>query len=293
MSNSDFYNTLKQALSNVRIPHPQSGQSLTLTNYLAVPPEVRADDEQDVVDRLLTLKILECLGYESKDLQYNRDKAVGRPDFVIRPLGKTAFFWEDKRTSLELDPESDQIRRYAESIAQVGVLFNGKEIVAFRREQEALSAFIQVNLLEAFEEFGGPVLEFVREEAKEKLELFYELFKKERFTAFDQRLQALQVTEEAWKSQARSIKDYLHTFIDEIQAVIDRLAHMAHSALEFSDKKIMEYEHKLQNLQEKWQEYLKNSTNRLAPGRDAQAFLSTGQSLAVKLGDVNDDDLQS
>lgn len=289
---ASFYQTLYHTLLDLRIPDPRRGQPLTYAEYLALPKEMHGDDEQDVVDRILTAKMLGALGYETEDYQYNRTKEVGRPDFVIRPRGKAAFFWENKRTSLDLDPESDQIRRYAESITQLGVLFNGQEVVAFRREQGTLSTLLQVKLQEAYEEFGPPILAFVCEEAKEKLELFYALFNKERFTGFEERLEKLVIAEEAWNMQAVSIRTHLHTFIDEIQGAIERLARMAHSDLEFSEKKIEEYEGRVEALREKWIEHLEKSKGSVALQSDVQVFLERGRELASTVGEINDQELQ-
>ena len=289
---NDFYEKLHHALEELRIPDSRGRSALTYGEYVTLPDEMRGDDERDVVDRLLTPRILECLDYNEEDWHYNREKGSGRPDFVIRVQGKTAFFWENKRTSLDPDPESEQIRRYAESITQIGLLFNGKEIVAFRREQKGLVTFLRVNLMAAYK-LGAPVLDFIHEDAVEKLELFYELFKKGRFSGFGQRLQALLISEETWKSQARPIKTHLQTFVEEIQGTIERLARMAHSTLEFSSKKFKKYEIQLQTQRSKWNEYLEKAKNDLASQIDAQMFLFNGQGLAFKLGEIQDHELQS
>jgi type I restriction-modification system DNA methylase subunit len=291
----DLYEKLKETLLEIRIPHPKYSQPLSYAEYLALSQEVRGDDERDVVDRILTTKILECLGYNASDWHYNRAKGIDRPDFVIRPGGKTAFFWENKRTSLDLDPESEQVSRYAESIAPMGILFNGKEIVAFRREQGRPFLLLHVDLLQAYEEFGAPVLDFLRQEAREKVELFYELFRKERFADFSRKLQGILISDEAnWKKQARSIQTYLETFIDEIQGVIERLAHMAYSFLEISDKKIRDYKVRLQDLQDQWNKHLAQiPQDDLVPRVNLQDFLANGQKLAYNLGEVQDQDFQT
>jgi len=290
----DLYEKLKRTLLEIRIPHPQRSQPLSYAEYLALSQEVRGDDERDVVDRILTIKILECLGYNESDWHYNRAKGIGRPDFVIRPGGKTAFFWENKRTSLDLDPESEQVSRYAESIAPIGILFNGKEIVAFRREQGRLFLLLHVDLLQAYEEFGPSVLDFLRQEAREKVELFYELFRKERFADFSRKLQGILISEADWKRQARSIQTYLETFIDEIQGVIERLAHMAYSSLEISDRKIQDYKVRLQDLQDQWNKHLAQiPQGDLLSGVNLQAFLASGRALAYNLGEVQDQDFQT
>ncbi len=288
----DFYTKLKQSLLEVRIPHPQGGQPLTYVKYLALPEEVRGDDERDIVDRILTPRILMCLGYTEGDWYYNRAKGERRPDFIVKPLGKTAFFWENKRTLLPLDPESKQTRSYTESVAQVGILFNGNTLIAFRCDREALSVFLQVNLLEAYEEFGVRVLDFVREEQKQQLELFYELFRKERFTAFDERLKALLVNEETWRREARPIKTHLETFINEVQGIIERLALMAHTDLSFHLQRTEELEGKLHRLQETWQKRLEKAKRGVPSSADPEAFIKQGQNLALRLGTLKDEELQ-
>lgn len=294
----DFYTKLKQSLLEVRISHPQGGQTLGYAQYLALPEDIRTDDERDVVDRILTERVLlPCLGYTNTDWQYNREKSGNRPDFVIRPAGKTAFFWENKRTLLSLDLEDKQIhkqiRSYTESIAQIGILFNGNTLIAFRRDQESLSVFLQVNLLEVYEEFGAHVLSFVREDQKQQLELFYELFRKERFTAFEERLKALLVNEEAWRREARPIKTHLEVFINDVQGIIERLALMAHTELSFHLERARELEEKLHKLQEVWQKRLEKAKLGVPSSVDPEAFIKQGQDLALRIGSLKDEELQT
>lgn len=295
----DFYTKLKRSLLEARIPHPQGQQPLNYAQYLALPEEIRRDDERDVVDRILTERVLlPCLGYTSTDWHYNREKSGKRPDFVIRPGGKTAFFWENKRTLLPLDPldpvdpESKQTRSYTGSVAQLGILFNGNTLIAFRGDRETLSVFLQVNLLEAYEEFGVRVLDFVREEQKQQLELFYELFRKERFTAFEERLKALLANEESWKEKARPIKTHLETFINEVQGIIERLALMAHTDLSFHLQRTKELEEKLHKSQETWQKRLEEAKRGVPSSANPEAFIKQGQNLALRLGTLKDEELQ-
>ena len=92
---------LRQCLDEVTIP--RGGQVYSVSDYFRLPPEVRADDEADVVDMRLAPVLFRVLGYHDEaDWAYNRSNRGGRPDFVVAPNGRLAFFLEDKRTSMDL-----------------------------------------------------------------------------------------------------------------------------------------------------------------------------------------------
>ena len=136
---------LKLALEAVAIP--RDGRNYSVVEYFQLSADLRGNDEADVVDMRLARVLLGFLGYDSqRDWEYNLNKAGGRPDFLIVPDGRIAFYLENKNTStsLILAQLDSQLRRYAESLTGLGLAFNGREVLATRLNAGRLSPVLRV-----------------------------------------------------------------------------------------------------------------------------------------------------
>lgn len=150
MNSETFKNDLFKYLAELKLPG--NNNELLYKDYLSLPVENRSDDEQNIVDMRLTVKLLELLGYSSTDWVYNKIKDKNRPDFVIKVKVRVVFFIEDKRTSLELDQETGQIKRYLESVANIGLIFNGHEIIGVRRVVGETIPLFRLDFRDTFKE---------------------------------------------------------------------------------------------------------------------------------------------
>lgn len=200
----DFIGKLQDGLFSINIQ--VDGQLLGLSDYLALPPELRGDDERDVVDLRLTLVLLSCLGYTNADWQYNKAKENSRPDYRVLPEGRSAFFIENKRTSLplRLDDLSGQLLRYLKGVVPHGFAFNGSELLVVRLDGGQLTPVSRVNVIAALGMTPtGSQLVLDSEAQKNRLQVFYELFRRERFVLAKERVKKLNLSETDWLKQAR------------------------------------------------------------------------------------------
>src|SRR5438105_1605418 len=80
----------------------------TYEEYLTLPTSDRSNDEADAVDQRFARYTLEWLGFQESDWNYNRPQSgqkANRPDYTVNALVGTAFIWEDKNSTLDLDNE--------------------------------------------------------------------------------------------------------------------------------------------------------------------------------------------
>lgn len=183
--------TLAAFHSNVidRISLNVGGRQCDYRAYLELPASERSNDEANAVDQQFARYTLEWLGFADAQLDYNLTQTgsrENRPDYIARgPVG-TAFVWEDKNTTLDLEPKHiQQMRRYCIGTAGYAVWCNMKRIVAMRFAANDITdaeSLVNVNV-EAL--FGAQtVAEEFRQSQIANLELFQLLFSHARFFQF-------------------------------------------------------------------------------------------------------------
>ena len=130
----EFENFLKVFLGH--LASSEFSESGSLTDYLDTPAENRSGDEADVVDRLITNRLIKALGYDDKEITYNRQNIHSRPDFVVKiadSMGRVCFIVEDKNTATkDIRADYPQLKTYmTQSAAPCGMLNNGRAILVY------------------------------------------------------------------------------------------------------------------------------------------------------------------
>jgi hypothetical protein len=112
------------------------GQVCTYQEYLAKPAAKRSGDEANAVDQRFALNTLEWLGFHGADWSYNQPQEgqkANRPDYIVRGSIGTAFLWEDKNSTLDLDKEHlIQMQRYSTGTAGYAIWCNMRRLFAIR-----------------------------------------------------------------------------------------------------------------------------------------------------------------
>jgi hypothetical protein len=198
--------------------------------YLSKPEALRSGDEANAVDQQFTRCVLEWLGFRPAEWDYNQPvagKKANRPDYRIKATIGTAFIWEDKNSTLDLDDEHIvQMRRYCRGTAGYAVWCNMRRIWAIRFLP---SAGIKYELLTdvAVEELFGlqQPLAFTQEKQSTNLALLQLLFGKERFTQFSALVAGIAIDEETFERQAISLDQPEATrgFIDGSRQSLEHL----------------------------------------------------------------------
>src|SRR5947209_5003535 len=76
--------------------------------YLSKPEFMRSGDEANAVDQQFTRYTLQWLGFSTANWNYNepqQGKKANRPDYIVSGSIGTAFIWEDKNSTIDLDDE--------------------------------------------------------------------------------------------------------------------------------------------------------------------------------------------
>ncbi len=190
-----------------RISLNVGGRQCDYRAYLALPESERSNDEANAVDQQFARYALEWLGFEDARLNYNLTQAgnrENRPDYIVRgPVG-TAFVWEDKNSTLDLEPKHiQQMRRYCIGTAGYAVWCNMRRIVAMRFAANDMSdaeTLVNVNV-EAL--FGAQtVTDEVRETQTTNLALFQLLFSRTRFFQFASLAESIAVDSATFEANA-------------------------------------------------------------------------------------------
>src|ERR1017187_824299 len=173
-------------------------RSYSYQEYLALPVAERSNDEADAVDAPFARYTLEWLGFGEANWNYNRPLAgqkANRPDFIVNAAVGTAFIWEDKNSTLELDEKHlRQMVRYCIGTAGYAVWCNMRRIFAVRfipGDTFKYELLVDVSL--------ERLLGDEREKQSSNLALFRLLFGNERFTQFQQLIDNICVNEQTFE----------------------------------------------------------------------------------------------
>jgi len=176
----------------------------TYQEYLSLPNSERSNDEADAVDQRFARYTLEWLGFEEADWNYNRPQSgqkANRPDYTVKTLVGTAFIWEDKNSTVELDREHlVQMYRYCIGTADYAVWCNMRRLLAIRFlpgdtfRYEILADVSIAKLLGA-----------EQEKQATNLALFRLLFGRERFHQFNELVEHICVDEQTFVSNAAQL----------------------------------------------------------------------------------------
>lgn len=272
---------LRQVLEPVTIP--RGGHTYSVGDYFRLPPDGRADDEADVVDGRLAPVFLGLLGYAPQDWEYNRNNAGGRPDFLIAPEGRLAFFLEDKRTStpLALPQLEQQLQRYAESLTPVGLAFNGREVLAVRLTAGRLSPTLRVDLLAAAGILPPDQLTLEPEAHQAALSVLVELFQRPRFTGVRERLRRLACPEAMWREQARDINASIDPFGEHAARLVVRLSRVAYATLSEHLQETQAFSQEMARVENRALDLVRNTP---VPPVIRERFVAAGEALASLLG---------
>jgi hypothetical protein len=122
-----------------RVAIQVEGITHSYSAYLSLPAADRSGDEANAVDNQFARYVLEWLGFAEAHWQYNviqGGQKANRPDYIVSGSVGTAFIWEDKNSSLDLETEHLlQMRRYSIGTAGYAVWCNMRRILAVRFSQ--------------------------------------------------------------------------------------------------------------------------------------------------------------
>ena len=131
----------------------------SLTSYLALPDSQRSGDEANIVDMRITRVLLEALGYQPAEINYNVAKDSLRPDYEIRIRGypNCCFAVEDKATDeRRLEGHRPQLESYMTSRrAARGLLMNGVRLIGYDDTGPATAATIDISLADLVRGWHG------------------------------------------------------------------------------------------------------------------------------------------
>lgn len=270
----------------------------TYQEYLSLPISERSNDEADAVDQRFARYTLEWLGFEEADWNYNRPlsgQKANRPDYTVQTLVGTAFIWEDKNSTVELDREHlVQMYRYCIGTADYAVWCNMRRLLAIRFlpgdtfRYEILADVSIAKLLGA-----------EQEKQATNLALFRLLFGRERFHQFNELVEHICVDEQTFVSNAAQLDkpQAMQQFIAGSRQSLDhlRLAALARicEALEHRDDVVQAKE----RLRREWEiarDDFIGKINFSAGGLDiiSQKVLAEIEKLTPRLGEITLHDIQ-
>lgn len=218
----------RQVLEPIRIQH--AGQTLDYETYLALPEDLRSNDEAAVVDQKFTRNLLNWLGYQENDWIYNRPTRESGlqnvPDYQVRPDGMLAFVVEDKNTTERFTRHHvDQMRRYVAGTAGYAIWTNGREVIGLQIPTQG-DAEILVRI---------PIHSPAR--AKEQganIGLLRELFCRDRYTELPRILERICVEEVSWERTDISATGARESFIASTRDVLAGLSLAARAEIDQS-----------------------------------------------------------
>ena len=133
----------------------QFSTSGSLSSYLSIPDDLRSGDEANIVDQRIAGTLLNALGYDLNEIDYNNQKGNLRPDFAVsipeypRPA---CFIIENKNTAVvDLRRHRPQLQGYMTQFgAPRGMLINGHAILVYDHLEGGLQTpAIEVSLSDA------------------------------------------------------------------------------------------------------------------------------------------------
>ncbi|MCX6377374.1 MAG: N-6 DNA methylase [Armatimonadetes bacterium] len=275
----------------------QRGTIRGYSDYLELPATERSDDEADVVDTRFTMRVLEWLGFTEGQYTYNRrqtGRPTNRPDFVAYGAVGTAFVWEDKRTCEAFDSEEHvkQLARYAAGTPGYAVWSNAHRILAVRFDPNGnYITLADVNLSALF----GSQVVFPDEMARQQagLQLFYLLFRRDRFVTFDDLVKAICVTKIEFLDGAVPLASETaqREFIKGAGQVLDHLRIAALSRLHAAIEHRAIVDNRRAELHAEWEQETK--TLKEADPVVAKAIRGPLEAVSAKLGDLDDGQIEA
>ncbi len=194
------------------------------SEYLALSSVERGNDEADAVDTRFVRAVLEWLGFEEANWTYNRPQTgqkANRPDYRVNTMTGTAFIWEDKNSTIDLENEHLlQMYRYCIGTAGYAVWCNMRRILAVRflpgdsLKYETL-ADISIEKLVGTEQAAQAT----------NLALLRLLFGKDRFTQFNALIDQICVDQQDFERDATHLDtgEAMQHFIDGSRQTLEHL----------------------------------------------------------------------
>ena len=283
------------------------GKSYKYIDYLSLPPGVRVNDEADVVDVHFTELVLEWLGFHKSAAHYKYNTTTPkskvesqRPDFVaLGPIG-TAFIWEDKNTTEEFDEVfSAKLGQYTAGTTGYAVWSNAKRIIGFRFDAKGHSeplVDMDIKLLVECLDSGDEKHQAQLNAQISALELFFILFSRERFAAFDSLLNKICVDENTYLAQAKPLTstDDQTQFINGARQVLDHLRLSALQSIERALRHLEEIPNRELSLRQEWVKsktlFEKQLSSALTEGKK-QSLKTVIENMELKLGVMGDNEV--
>ena len=202
----------------------KNGQLLDYQGYLALPSAERSNDEADAVDLRFARYTLAWLGFDEASWHYNEpqsDQKANRPDYRLLASIGTAFIWEIKNSTLELNSDHLlQMYRYCIGTAGYAVWCNMRRFFAVR--------FLAGDALK-YEVLADVSIEKLLGAEPQKqatnLALFRLLFGRERFNQFSQLIATICVDESVFEQEAAPLDNSqaMQQFISGSRLALDHL----------------------------------------------------------------------
>lgn len=227
-----------EILDTIEVAHPRTSDRLGFHEYLALDPELRTGDERPFVDSSFTPRLLDWLGFDEADWDYDRpeEHTGDRPDFRVRPQQAVAFVIEDKNSTEEFGAKHvEQLRRYTAGTQGYALWTNASVVLALRfypgGDWEIL-ARVPVNTRQLS----------LTEDDETTLALFRTLFEKRRFVEMPGILDRISVSEETWERDARRLDtpEAQREFIEETKDLLEKLTLAARVQVERAEADVSE-----------------------------------------------------
>lgn len=228
----------ERVLVPIEVAHPKTGKRLSYNEYLELDPKFRTGDERPFVDDVFTRRLLEWLGYDEADRDYDRreEGSGDRPDWTVSPTRAVAFVVEDKNSTQEFGSEHvEQLRRYTAGTQGYALWTNAKVVLALRfypgGDWEIL-ARVPIDTRQLS----------LTEDDETTLALFRTLFEKQRFVEMPGILNRICVPQEKWEREARPLvsPDAQRQFIEETKELLDKLTLAARVQIERAETDVAE-----------------------------------------------------
>ena len=275
------------------------GKSRSYQEYLTTPESDRSGDEANAVDQQFTRFVLEWLGFEPSDYDYNlpqNGQKTNRPDYIIRASVGTAFIWEDKNSTLDFDPDDHlkQMRRYSIGTAGYAVWSNMRRILAVRflsGDTLRFETLADISIEQLFGVQGPLPNDEVREAQGTNLALFYLLFSRQRFRQFKHLVDRICAAKDETAFQAQTTTfdqpQAMRNFITGSRQALEHLRLVALSQIREALTRRDDLVNEEKQLRDEWESIKGDFLNRLNLPLLRNPIEAAIERLTPRLGEMN------
>lgn len=274
--------------------------------YLALPAQVRQNDEANAVDQQFTRYVLEWLGFDPADWTYNQPQAgtgkkANRPDYSVRGSIGIAFIVEDKNSTLELDggEHLKQMRRYCLGTAGYAVWCNMRRLLAVRFEPSSDVRYETLVDISLDALFGGqPLAPLTPEEMNlqaTNIALFQLLFSKERFTTFSTLAGKISIDERTFEENAVELDttEAINGFIEGSRQSLNHLKLAALARIQEARTRSKNITDRETQLRREWGELAADLVRRINYALIAEPVREAIEKLTTRLGELPSEEIRN